>query len=160
MTTKTQSLHIRWMLRRDMREVLKIENESFEFPWSERDFIGCLRQRNVIGMVATGPNDDELIVGFRIYAMHKFYLELLNLCVARDVRRRGVGSQMIDELIGKLTKRRPRLWFNLWELNVEGQRFLSAKGFRAVRVLRDHYDEGIDHQDAYRFQYRKSVTIP
>ena len=41
--------HIRWMIRRDMPEVLAIEAASFEFPWLEDDFIRCLRQRNCIG---------------------------------------------------------------------------------------------------------------
>ena len=39
-------VHIRWMIRRDMPEILDIENQSFEFSWSEEDFIRCLRQRN------------------------------------------------------------------------------------------------------------------
>ena len=46
------NVHIRWMIRRDMPEVLQIERTSFEYPWSEEDFIRCLRQRNCIGMVA------------------------------------------------------------------------------------------------------------
>ncbi|MEK6238743.1 MAG: ribosomal-protein-alanine N-acetyltransferase RimI, partial [Planctomycetales bacterium] len=45
-------VHIRWMIRRDMPEVLAIENSSFEFPWSEEDFLRSLQQRNCIGMVA------------------------------------------------------------------------------------------------------------
>ena len=36
-------VHIRWMIRRDMPEVLDVENDGFEFPWSEDDFIRCLR---------------------------------------------------------------------------------------------------------------------
>ena len=39
-------VHIRWMIRRDMAEVLDIEGQCFEFPWSEDDFVRCLRQRN------------------------------------------------------------------------------------------------------------------
>ena len=35
-------VHIRWMIRRDMPEVLDIEQCGFEFPWSEEDFIRCL----------------------------------------------------------------------------------------------------------------------
>ncbi len=50
-TGEKQSLgvHIRWMIRRDMTEVLAIEDGSFEFPWTEDDFIRCLRQRNCSG---------------------------------------------------------------------------------------------------------------
>ena len=57
-------VHIRWMIRRDMPAVLEIEGASFEFPWSEEEFIRCLRQRNCIGMVAC--RNDE-VVGFMIY---------------------------------------------------------------------------------------------
>ena len=42
-------VHVRWMVRRDMPEVLEIEGESFDFPWSEEDFIRCLRQRDCSG---------------------------------------------------------------------------------------------------------------
>ena len=45
-------VQIRWMIRRDMPEVLDIERLSFEFAWTEEDFLCCLRQRNCIGMVA------------------------------------------------------------------------------------------------------------
>ena len=83
-------VHIRWMIRRDMPEVLEIEERSFEFPWTEEDFIRCLRQRNCIGMVA---EHDERVVGFMIYELHKTRLHLLNFCVHRDLRRRGVGTQ-------------------------------------------------------------------
>ena len=40
---------IRWLIRRDMPEVMEIENRSFEFPWVEDEFLACLRQRNCIG---------------------------------------------------------------------------------------------------------------
>jgi [ribosomal protein S18]-alanine N-acetyltransferase len=46
------TVHVRWLIRRDMPAVLKIEDSSFEFPWREDDFIRALRQRNCIGMVA------------------------------------------------------------------------------------------------------------
>ena len=61
-------VHIRWMIRRDMPEVLQTEQESFEFSWTEEDFLRCLRQRNCIGMVA---EQGEKVVGFMIYELHK-----------------------------------------------------------------------------------------
>ena len=42
-------VHIRWMIRRDMPEVLAIEHASFEYPWCEEEFLRVLRQRNCIG---------------------------------------------------------------------------------------------------------------
>ena len=96
-------VHIRWMIRRDMMEVLDIETQSFEFPWSEDDFIRCLRQRNCIGMVA---EHDERVAGFMIYELHRNRLHILNFAVAPEFRRRGVGQQMVKKLVGKLSSQR------------------------------------------------------
>src|SRR5215470_6285738 len=98
--TRQLPVHIRWMIRRDMPEVLAIESHSFEFPWSEDDFIRCLRQRNCIGMVA---ERDERVVGFMIYELHRNRLHILNFAVHPDFRRHGVGHQMATKLIGKLS---------------------------------------------------------
>ena len=96
-------IQIRWMIRRDMAEVLEIETEGFEFPWSEEDFIRCLRQRNCIGMVA---EQNDRVVAFMIYELHKTRLHLLNFAVAGDRRRQGIGRQMVEKLISKLSPQR------------------------------------------------------
>jgi ribosomal-protein-alanine N-acetyltransferase len=144
------NVHIRWMIRRDMPEVLNIEQASFEFPWSEEDFIRCLRQRNCIGMVA---EYDERVVGFMIYELHKDQLHVLNFSVRPDVRRRGVGAQMVNKLIGKLShQRRNRIMLEIRETNLAAQMFFKNLDFRAVSVLRDYYDDTVE--DAYVMQYR------
>ena len=142
-------VHIRWMIRRDMPEVLEIERNAFEFPWFEEEFIRCLRQRNCIGMVAEHA---ERVVGFMIYELHKTRLHILNFAVAADVRRRGVGRQMIEKLVGKLSsQRRTRISLEVRETNLSAQVFFRASGFRATSVLHDFYDDS--PEDAYLMQY-------
>jgi len=143
-------VHIRWMIRRDMPEVLGIEAESFEFPWLEEDFIRCLRQRNCIGMVA---EHDDRVVGFMIYELAKNRIQVLNFATAAEHRRRGVGAQMIGKLIGKLSaQRRTRIILEVRETNLPAQLFFRDNGFRAVSVLRDYYED--TPEDAYVMQYR------
>lgn len=143
------NVHIRWMIRRDMPEVLEIEQNSFEFPWSEEDFIRCLRQRNCIGMVA---EYDEKVVGFMIYELHRDQLHVLNFSVGADVRRRGVGQQMVTKLLGKLSQqRRNRISLEIRETNLAAQLFFRNLGFQAISVLRDYYDDTVE--DAYVMQY-------
>src|SRR2546423_1822739 len=84
-TEKEQArVHIRWMIRRDMPEVLQTEQQSFEYPWTEEDFLRCLRQRNCIGMVA---EQGEKVVGFMIYELPKAKLHILNFAVHPGWRR-------------------------------------------------------------------------
>lgn len=143
-------VHIRWMIRRDMREVLDIERISFEFPWLEEDFIRCLRQRNCIGMVA---EHGDQVVGFMIYELHKSRLHILNFAVSEQARHRGVGQQMIDKLISKLTsQRRTRITLEVRETNLAAQLFFKANRFRATSVLRSYYEDS--PEDAYVMQFR------
>lgn len=149
-------VHIRWMIRRDMLEVLEIEGESFEFPWLEEDFIRQLRQRNCIGMVA---EHEDRVVGFMVYELNKTRLHVLNFAVAADYRHMGVGSQMIAKLIGKLSaQRRTRIVLEVRETNLPAQLFFRASGFRAVSVLRDYYED--TPEDAYLMQYRYHSATP
>ncbi|MHC4398886.1 MAG: ribosomal protein S18-alanine N-acetyltransferase [Planctomycetota bacterium] len=143
-------VHIRWMIRRDMPEVLAIESESFEFPWLEEDFIRCLRQRNCIGMVA---EHDDRVVGFMIYELNKTRIQVLNFATAPQFRRRGIGSQMVAKLIGKLSaQRRTRITLEVRETNLPAQLFFRFTGFRATSVLREYYED--TPEDAYVMQYR------
>lgn len=149
-------VHIRWMIRRDMPEVLAIETSSFEFPWSEDDFIRCLRQRNCIGMVA---EQDERVLGFMIYELHKSRLHIINFAVHEGHRRRGVGTQMCNKLVGKLShQRRDRISLEVRETNLAAQVFFRNGGFRAVSVLRDFYEDTTE--DAYMMQYQYAAGVP
>ena len=142
--------HIRWMIRLDMPQVLEIENQSFEFPWSEEEFIRCLRQRNCIGMVS---EEDEQVIGFMIYELHKNRLHLLNLAVLPGNRNNGVGRSMIAKLQGKLSAdRRNRIMLEVREKNLPAQLFLKKLGFRAISILRDFYEDS--PEDAYLMQCR------
>lgn len=137
--------HIRWMIRRDMAEVLDIENHSFEFPWCEDDFIRALQQRNCIGMVA---EVEGRIVGFMVYELHKAQIHVLNFAVAREHRRRGVGSQMLAKLVSKLSnQRRTRIVLEVRETNLPAQLFFRSNDFRAISVLREFYED--TPEDAY-----------
>lgn len=150
-TEKEQArVHIRWMIRRDMPEVLQTEQQSFEYAWTEEDFLRCLRQRNCIGMVA---EHGEKVVGFMIYELHKNKLHILNFAVHPAWRRRGVGAQMVAKLISKLSShRRTRITLEVRETNLTAQLFFSRQEFKAVRVLRGFYEDS--GEDAFLMQYR------
>lgn len=143
-------VQIRWMIRRDMAEVLDIERQSFEFAWTEEDFLTCLRQRNCIGMVA---ERQERIVGFMIYELLKSQLHVLNFAVAPWSRRLGIGTQMMDKLVNKLSQQRRReITLEVRETNLSAQVFFRARGLNACGVLRSHYHDTTE--DAYQMRYQ------
>lgn len=141
-------VHMRWMIRRDMAEVFQIEQASFEFAWTEEDFHRCLRQRNCIGMVAEHL---ERVIGFMIYELHKSRLHVLNFAVSSAHRREQVGSQMISKLVSKLsTHRRTKITMEIRETNLAAQIFLRKNDFKAVKTLKNYFDD--TGEDAYYFE--------
>ena len=143
-------IHIRWMIRRDMPEVLAAELASFEYAWTEDDFLRCLRQRNCIGMVA---ETDEHVIGFMIYELHRNRLHILNFAVHPNARRTGIGTQMVVKLVNKLsTHRRQKISLAVRERNLEAQMFFRNHDFRATRVLRRYYEDS--GEDAFQMEYR------
>jgi len=155
-TTQGQvRVHIRWMIRRDMPEVLAIEHAGFEYPWCEEEFLRVLRQRNCIGMVA---EYGERVVGFMIYELHKNKLHVLDFATHPEFRRMGVGRQMLGKLVGKLSShRRTRIALHVRETNLAAQFFYRVQGFRAMEVLREHYSD--TGEDAYLMTYMLDESI-
>lgn len=157
------------MIRRDLEYVYAIERQCFEHPWTEDEFIRCLRQRNCIGMVAErdvsmsvgGEGEhvyDTQPVGYMIYELHKNRLHLLNFAVHPRFQRTGVGRAMIDKLMTKLSPdRRNRIVLEVRETNLDAQLFFKAMGFRAISVLRGFYGEDTA-EDAYLMQRRCEQT--
>ena len=156
-------IHIRWMVRKDLDIVSEIEKECFEFPWTGNDFVAAMRQRNCIGRVA---ECDSQIVGYVIYVMNQDNIEITNLGVKKKLRHKGVGTQMVSQLIGKLDlQRRPKLILTVRESNVVAQCFfrdVAQPGFRVVKIESDLWvnaDEGSWNQpeileDAYHMEYK------
>lgn len=141
--------HVRWMIRRDMAEVMRIEMECFQHPWTEEDFLRCLKQRNCIGMVAeTGDS----ISGFMIYELHKNRLHIIDFAVLPSSQRQGIGRQMVCKLLGKLSShRRTKITLEIRESNLAAQLFFRNQGFKATRVLKSYFEDS--GEDAYFLQY-------
>ena len=146
---------IRWLIRRDMPEVMEIEVNSFPAPWSEEDFTLALKQRNCIGMVA---EDDDEILGYMVYESHKTSLVLINFAVHPQFRRCGVGTAMIAKLKWKLPRmKRKTIRVIVVEKNLEAQLFLRGQGFIAKNIIRNHFEDGTD---AINFEYEIGQEAP
>ena len=148
----TAQPHVRWMIRRDMREVVAIETNAFKYPWREHDFIMCLKQRNCIGMVVSESEHTSEVLGYMMYELHKTRLQLLSFAVDKDAQRQGYGAAMVQKLVSKLSPyRRTKIVCEVSETNLDAQLFFRAQGFKATRVLKSFYEDSTE--DAYEFEY-------
>jgi [ribosomal protein S18]-alanine N-acetyltransferase len=126
-------LQIRWLIRRDMDEVLAIKNGVVE--WDEDEWLRHLKQRNCIGSVAESGGD---VIGCMCYDLYLDRLHLLNMAVAADRRRVGIGTALIQRLLNKLAlQRRNSITIDVPESAVDAQLFFRAVGFVATETNGD-----------------------
>ena len=148
-------ISVRWLINRDYPQVLEIEEGCFEFPWLRVDFVRCLRDRDVTGLVA---ECNEEVVGYIIYECCKNYFHVLNLAVRSDFRGQGVGRGLVERIFKKLSvERRDRVLVEVRDGNLGAQLFLRSLGFKATKVLYNFYEDTED--DAYLFSYNLSSPV-
>jgi ribosomal protein S18 acetylase RimI-like enzyme len=135
--TASPSPSIRWLMRRDLAYVLRIEFEACADPWGQDDILTLLCEKNVIGSVAVL---DETPVGYCIYAWDKRAWTIHRLAVHPDFQRRGIGKLLVGRLVEKLDQRfcktRDCIEHVIADWNLSGQLFLQKCGFRGIAVLR------------------------
>lgn len=152
MATETNDraiVHIRWLIRRDLPDVLDIDSRSFFDVWEEEDFVRFMRQRNAIGMVA---EFGERIVGFMVYELQKNRLDLIRMAVHPHWRKLDIGTQMVDKLVSKLsTHRRDRIRADVPDDMYMAHAFLKRMGFEAHAIQRG---------EVYRFEYQIAGAGP
>lgn len=147
------SYYVRWMIRRDMEAVAEMEAATFAHPWTEKEFQDCLRRQNAIGLVV---EFDGEIVGYVIYELHKWHVNVINFVVHPDCKRNGIGVIILAKLKQKLSaERRNRITLDISETNLSGQLFFKAQGFVATRVIANRYD--VSDEAAYVMEFRLPV---
>jgi [ribosomal protein S18]-alanine N-acetyltransferase len=143
-----ERLHVRWMIRRDVPEVLALE-AGMRDEWSEKDLLKFLREQKAIAMVAERQTEGR-ILGFLLYELRKQSLFVERLNASWHDAEEVVG-EFLTRLKAKLTAgRRWKIEIQTHEADLEAQLLLRANKFRATKVLRGHFGDA----DAYQFEYR------
>lgn len=124
-------------------EVLSIENDCFEFPWHQEDFLMMLGRKRIIANVILDGNDK--VVGYYLVKNRRDHVEILNFAIRKDKQRQGYGTLLMEALM----KKKP-LKLYVSEANLAAHLFLKSCGFKATMVERRYYkEEGLD---AYLFE--------
>ena len=88
-------LDYRYMTELDLEAVLEIERLSNPFPWTQQNFIDCLR-RDYYCLIQTHSDG---VSGFAIQSIALDEAHLLNIGVSSNKRRQGLGSDLLEKII-------------------------------------------------------------
>jgi ribosomal-protein-alanine N-acetyltransferase len=121
----------------DAAALVAIERRCFSDPWSEVAFGEALSSQWTFGLVAEGARGPA---GYLIGREAAGSGEILNLAVAPEFRRRGIGDALLDEgLRGFRRRLATEVFLEVRESNHSAQALYLARGFRPVGQRASYY---------------------
>jgi ribosomal-protein-alanine N-acetyltransferase len=120
----------------DVRAVVGIEQRVYPFPWTEGIFRDCIH----VGYCCWVCEQDGAVIGYAIMSIGAGEAHILNLCVAPEQQRHGVGSKMLDHLIHLAQQHGAgSMFLEVRPTNAGAIRLYHAFGFQEVGTRKDYY---------------------
>jgi len=129
-------LDYRYMTELDLEAVLEIERLSNPFPWTEQNFIDCLR-RDYYCLIQT---HSDRVSGFAIQSIALDEAHLLNIGVSSNKRRRGLGSDLLEKIIyASEAMGSNKIFLEVRVSNAAATNLYLDFGFKQIGVRKDYY---------------------
>jgi ribosomal-protein-alanine N-acetyltransferase len=126
----------------DAERLLPIERRCFSDPWSVAAFEEILQSPLGLGRVA---ERGEEIKGYLIARVVAGEGEILNLAVAPEARRKGLGGLLLEAGIDALASAGAReIFLEVREQNVAAQQLYQRRGFRPVGLRARYYRNPVE----------------
>jgi ribosomal-protein-alanine N-acetyltransferase len=128
---------IRLAASADAPALVAIERRCFSDPWSETAFRETLAADWTFGLVAESGRG---LAGYLIGRETAGSGEILNLAVAPEFRRRGIGGALLEEgLAGFRHRRAVEVFLEVRESNHSAQALYLGRGFRPIGQRSSYY---------------------
>lgn len=127
----------------DLDEVMEIERSSFRFPWSVNFFrqelqVACAR--SILAEI------DGKIVGYVLFWLLPGAIDIHNIAVSTDHRRRGIARVLLNRVIDEAKRQSiTRVLLEVRKSNLPAQKLYARMGFSTTGIRKGYYsDNGED----------------
>lgn len=136
---------VRAMARADLVDVDHIEQRSYPYPWSRRIFHDCLQAGYCCRVIVA----DSVVLGYAVMSVAAGEAHILNLCIAPEHRRAGLGEQLLSCLIAEARRGgAEELFLEVRPSNRAARKLYAGAGFCRAGVRKDYYPDGEGREDA------------
>ena len=142
------SLNFQAMRLQDVAQVMIVEQEVYEFPWTERIFSDCIR----VGYLCWLAFLDQLVVGHAVISITTGESHMLNLSIAKKYQRRGFGRQFVEFLVQQAGEHNAEtMLLEVRPSNLAAINCYSAAGFNEIGSRKGYYPAPDGREDALLF---------
>lgn len=133
----------RSMTPADLDEVMVIERTSFAYPWSSRFFLQELEvdcARSILAEV------NGRIAGYVLFWLLPDEVDIHNIAVHRQFRRRGLGRILLHQVVARAQRRSSlRVTLEVRISNISARKLYESLGFAITGLRKGYYsDNGED----------------
>ena len=140
-----QPLRFRRMELSDLEQVMRVEHEVYEFPWTERIFSDCMR----VGYHCWLAMQDETPVGHAVISIVAEESHMLNLSIGRVYQGKGYGRQFVDFLVQQArTGNAQTMLLEVRPSNQVAINCYNSAGFNEIGSRKDYYPAPDGREDA------------
>jgi ribosomal-protein-alanine N-acetyltransferase len=127
----------------DLDEIMAIERTSFPYPWSPRFFLQELQVPCARSMLAEIQGE---IVGYVLFWVLPDEVDIHNIAVRTEYRRRGIGRLLLHQVLAAAQSRgSTRVTLEVRKSNTAAQRLYQSTGFVTTGIRKGYYsDNGED----------------
>jgi ribosomal-protein-alanine N-acetyltransferase len=143
---------IRSAVLNDVPALLAIEQEAASAAhWTREQYAGLVESGIVLLAEEAGN-----ISGFVCAKAVAGDWEIENMVVAKQGRRRGIGSGLLDELLRRVRNQAgAAVWLEVRESNQPARRLYEKHGFRETGCRRRYYGDPVEDAVVYDFRFDK-----
>ncbi len=136
---------IRAMCTQDLDAVAAMEADSYEFPWSRGIFADCLRAGHPCWVLWVRGQ----IAGYGILSIAAGEAHVLNLCIGRQWRGRGLGRRLLMRLLDMIRwSGAGRVFLEVRPSNPVAQKLYASIGFVEIGRRPRYYPARDGREDA------------
>ena len=137
MLPEVEHVTIQRMTEDDVEEVVRLEKLCFSDPWSKRSFEEELKHRFSIPLVVKSGTK---VVGYTCLWHIENQMEIANIAVSPEFRRKGIGRMMIERVLAEAEKRGClSVMLSVRESNEAGLNLYTKSGFVEVERRKHYY---------------------
>jgi ribosomal-protein-alanine N-acetyltransferase len=137
----------------DLDEIMAIERASFPFPWSPRFFLQEIQVPCARSVLAQA---DGKIVGYVLFWLLPDEVDIHNIAVRSEYRRRGIGRMLLQQVVAAARKRQSnRVTLEVRKSNIAAQTLYRSAGFAMTGVRKGYYSDNGEDALAMAFEMPK-----
>lgn len=137
-------LNLRLLTDIDVGAVMQLERAAHSHPWRQSSFEDCLRGRQRCWLA----ENNNLLVGYVVVTHGGGDAELLNISVAPQYQRKGIGSCLLQHAVSCVKENADMLFLEVRRSNRKAIELYAKEGFFEVGHRKNYYPTVNGHEDA------------